>query len=180
MDRRRLDGRLRHLCRRDAGGPYSPCSWFGSNMSISSSSPASLHVRAVVAQSLLRSEGIETLMPEFNVLMADYDPSMMEHGWRLLAREISPTKRAVSCAMRNWNCAHSPSVLGTPTMWKPASTWITSPVVGGRPRSEQPQRTTGDAFHAGVFLHHRPFAAGADEAASALDAGDGECAHGQR
>jgi hypothetical protein len=35
----------------------------------------------------LRSEGIETLMPEFNVLMADYDPSMMEHGWRLLARE---------------------------------------------------------------------------------------------
>ena len=42
---------------------------------------------AVVAQSRLRSEGIETLMPEFNVLMADYDPSMMEHGWRLLARE---------------------------------------------------------------------------------------------
>jgi hypothetical protein len=42
---------------------------------------------AVVAQSLLRSEGIETLMPEFNVLMADYDPSMMEHGWRLLVRE---------------------------------------------------------------------------------------------
>ena len=42
---------------------------------------------AVVAQSLLRSEGIETLMPEFNVLMADYAPSMMEHGWRLLARE---------------------------------------------------------------------------------------------
>ena len=40
----------------------------------------------VIAQSLLRSEGIETLMPEFNVLMADFDPSMMEHGWRLLAR----------------------------------------------------------------------------------------------
>jgi hypothetical protein len=40
---------------------------------------------AVVAQSLLRSEGIETLMPEFNALLADYDPSMMEHGWRLLA-----------------------------------------------------------------------------------------------
>lgn len=39
---------------------------------------------AIVAQSLLRSEGIETLMPEFNVLMADMDPSMMEHGWRLL------------------------------------------------------------------------------------------------
>lgn len=42
---------------------------------------------AIVAQSLLRSEGIETLMPEFNVLMADMDPSMMEHGWRLLGRE---------------------------------------------------------------------------------------------
>jgi hypothetical protein len=40
---------------------------------------------ATVAQSLLRSEGIETLMPEFNALLADYDPSMMEHGWRLLA-----------------------------------------------------------------------------------------------
>jgi hypothetical protein len=39
---------------------------------------------AVVAQSLLRSEGIETLMPDFNVLMADFDPSMMEHGWRLM------------------------------------------------------------------------------------------------
>lgn len=42
---------------------------------------------AVVAQSLLRSEGIETLMPEFNTLLADYDPSMMEHGWRLLAHK---------------------------------------------------------------------------------------------
>jgi len=41
----------------------------------------------VIAQSLLRSEGIETLMPEFNVLMADFDPSMMEHGWRLLGQE---------------------------------------------------------------------------------------------
>lgn len=41
----------------------------------------------VIAQSLLRSEGIETLMPDFNVLMADFDPSMMEHGWRLLGRE---------------------------------------------------------------------------------------------
>lgn len=42
---------------------------------------------AVVAQSLLRSEGVETLMPDFNVLMADFDPSMMESGWRLMARE---------------------------------------------------------------------------------------------
>lgn len=41
----------------------------------------------VVAQSLLRSEGIETLMPDFNVLMADFDPSMMESGWRLMVRE---------------------------------------------------------------------------------------------
>ena len=41
----------------------------------------------VVAQSLLRSEGIETLMPDFNVLMAEFDPSMMESGWRLMVRE---------------------------------------------------------------------------------------------
>lgn len=41
----------------------------------------------LIAQSLLQAEGIETLMPEFNVLMADYDPSMMEHGWRLLGRQ---------------------------------------------------------------------------------------------
>lgn len=39
---------------------------------------------ALIAQSLLRSEGIETLLPEFNVLMAELDPSMMEHGWRLM------------------------------------------------------------------------------------------------
>ena len=42
---------------------------------------------ALIAQGLLRSEGIETLMPDFNVLMAEFDPSMMEHGWRLLGRE---------------------------------------------------------------------------------------------
>jgi hypothetical protein len=42
---------------------------------------------AVVAQSLLRSEGIESLMPDFNVLMADFDPSMMESGWRLMVRD---------------------------------------------------------------------------------------------
>ena len=41
----------------------------------------------IIAQSLLRSEGIETFMPDFNVLMADFDPSMMESGWRLMARE---------------------------------------------------------------------------------------------
>lgn len=41
---------------------------------------------AIVAQSLLRSEGIETLMPEFNSLLAEVDPSMMEHGWRLMVR----------------------------------------------------------------------------------------------
>jgi hypothetical protein len=51
---------------------------------------------AVVAQSLLRSEGIETLMPEFNALLADYDPSMMEHGWRLLAHaDDAETARAI-------------------------------------------------------------------------------------
>ncbi len=40
----------------------------------------------LIAQSLLASEGVETLMPEFNVLMAELDPSMMEHGWRLMGR----------------------------------------------------------------------------------------------
>jgi len=51
---------------------------------------------AIVAQSLLRSEGIETLMPEFNALLADYDPSMMEHGWRLLAHaDDAETARAI-------------------------------------------------------------------------------------
>ena len=39
---------------------------------------------ALIAQSLLDTEGIVTLMPEFNVLMADFDPSMMESGWRLM------------------------------------------------------------------------------------------------
>lgn len=51
---------------------------------------------AIVAQSLLRSEGIETLMPEFNVLMAEFDPSMMEHGWRLMsAADNAETARAI-------------------------------------------------------------------------------------
>jgi len=41
----------------------------------------------VVAQSVLRAAGIEALMPDFNVLAADFDPSMMESGWRLMVRE---------------------------------------------------------------------------------------------
>ena len=45
-----------------------------------------------MAQSLLRSERIETLMPDFNVLMADFDPSMMESGWRLMVREQDAAK----------------------------------------------------------------------------------------
>jgi len=40
----------------------------------------------IIAQAMLRSEGVDTVMPDFNVLMADFDPSMMEHGWRLLGR----------------------------------------------------------------------------------------------
>jgi hypothetical protein len=47
----------------------------------------SSRAECIVAQSLLRSEGIETLMPDFNVLTAEFDPSMMESGWRLLVRE---------------------------------------------------------------------------------------------
>lgn len=46
---------------------------------------------ALIVQSMLRAAGIETLMPEYNALLADYDPSMMEHGWRLLgsAEDVS-------------------------------------------------------------------------------------------
>lgn len=40
----------------------------------------------LIAQSLLRAAGIEALMPDFNVLTADLDPSMMEQGWRLMVR----------------------------------------------------------------------------------------------
>jgi len=49
---------------------------------------------AVVAQSRLRSEGIETLMPDFNVLMAEFDPSMMESGWRLMVHEEDAAEAA--------------------------------------------------------------------------------------
>lgn len=41
---------------------------------------------ALIAQSLLQSEGVEVFMPDFNVLMAEFDPSMMESGWRLMCR----------------------------------------------------------------------------------------------
>jgi len=57
---------------------------------------------AVVAQSVLQSAGIETLLPEFNVLMADFDPSMMEHGWRLMAAAIDvEDARAVLAEAQN-------------------------------------------------------------------------------
>ena len=42
---------------------------------------------ALIAQSLLRSEGVEVFMPDFNVLMAEFDPSFMESGWRLMVSE---------------------------------------------------------------------------------------------
>ena len=41
----------------------------------------------VVAQSVLRAAGVEALMPDFNVLTSDFDPSMMESGWRLMVRQ---------------------------------------------------------------------------------------------
>jgi len=41
----------------------------------------------LIAQSVLRAAGIETLVPDFNVLAADFDPSMMESGWRLMVRQ---------------------------------------------------------------------------------------------
>ena len=47
---------------------------------------------ALIAQSLLRSEGVETFMPDFNVLMADFDPSFMQSGWRLMVTEDDAAK----------------------------------------------------------------------------------------
>lgn len=49
---------------------------------------------ALIAQSLLHSEGIEALMPEFNVLMADFDPSFMASGWRLMVTDRDAAKAA--------------------------------------------------------------------------------------
>jgi hypothetical protein len=49
---------------------------------------------ALIAQSLLRSEGVETFMPDFNVLMADFDPSFMASGWRLMVTEGDAAKAA--------------------------------------------------------------------------------------
>ena len=46
----------------------------------------SSRLEALIAQALLKSEGIEAFMPDFNVLMAEFDPSMMESGWRLMLR----------------------------------------------------------------------------------------------
>jgi hypothetical protein len=47
---------------------------------------------ALIAQSLLRSEGVEVFMPDFNVLMADFDPSFMASGWRLMVTEHDAAK----------------------------------------------------------------------------------------
>lgn len=47
---------------------------------------------ALIAQSLLHSEGVEAFMPDFNVLMADFDPSFMESGWRLMVTEEDASK----------------------------------------------------------------------------------------
>jgi hypothetical protein len=47
---------------------------------------------ALIAQSLLRSEGVEAFMPDFNVLMADFDPSFMSSGWRLMVTEEDVAK----------------------------------------------------------------------------------------
>lgn len=49
---------------------------------------------ALIAQSLLQSEGVESFMPDFNVLMAEFDPSFMQSGWRLMVTEDDATKAA--------------------------------------------------------------------------------------
>jgi hypothetical protein len=47
---------------------------------------------AIVALSLLKSEDVEAFMPDFNVLMADFDPSFMASGWRLMVTEHDAEK----------------------------------------------------------------------------------------
>lgn len=49
---------------------------------------------ALIAQSLLRSEGVDVFMPDFNVLMAEFDPSFMASGWRLMVAEHDAAKAA--------------------------------------------------------------------------------------
>ncbi len=49
---------------------------------------------ALIAQGLLRSEGIEVFMPDFNVLMAEFDPSFMASGWRLMVAEHEAARAA--------------------------------------------------------------------------------------
>lgn len=41
---------------------------------------------AMIAQSLLRSEGIEAFMPDGNITLAEIDPSFMS-GWRVMVEE---------------------------------------------------------------------------------------------
>ncbi len=55
---------------------------------------------ALIAQALLRAEGIETFMPDFNVLMAEFDPSFMESGWRLMAikEDVAKAQEILSAA----------------------------------------------------------------------------------
>jgi hypothetical protein len=47
---------------------------------------------ALIAQSALRWQGVEAFMPDFNVLMAEFDPSFMESGWRLMVAESDLTQ----------------------------------------------------------------------------------------
>ena len=49
---------------------------------------------ALIVQSLLRSEGVEAFMPDFNVLMAEFDPSFMQSGWRVMVAEKDVAKAA--------------------------------------------------------------------------------------
>jgi hypothetical protein len=57
---------------------------------------------ALIAQARLRSDGIETFMPDFNVLMADFDPSFMESGWRLMGiKQDAAAAQAILSALQD-------------------------------------------------------------------------------
>jgi hypothetical protein len=42
---------------------------------------------AMIARSLLESEGLYAVVPDFNILGAEFDPALTSTGYRLLVRE---------------------------------------------------------------------------------------------
>ncbi len=81
-----------------ADGPgFHPCP-------ISSPSPC-LRARpeALVARSLLESEGLFAFVPDLNIHGADFDPAFSSGGYRVLVREEDAATARGFCAMRRWD-----------------------------------------------------------------------------